>query len=432
MVSGSRACKGQDHAASYYTATMSAAVHFPVLDQSVTADVCVVGGGFSGVATALELAERGYQVVLLEANRIGWGASGRNGGQLIRGIGHGCEPFRHEIGQEGIDAIARMGLEAVTLVRDRIARHKIPCDLKMGYFDAALKPVHMKTLEQEALYLERFGYGELQLLDTSQVSSVVGSSRYIGGLVDKGSGHLHPLNLCIGEAQLAASLGVRIFEGSRVTGIGYGEPIRVTTAAGTVIADQLVLCGNAYLGQLEPALAGKVLPAGSYIIATEPLPEFIYKRLLPEDMAVADMSVVLDYFRLSADKRLLFGGLCHYSGREPKDIAKHLLPKMHRVFPETESFRIDYQWGGMLGIGANRMPQIGRLEPNIYFAQAYAGHGLNATHMAGRVIAEAIAGNSERFDIFNRISHMTFPGGRYFRSLFLTAGMLFYRVKNYF
>ena len=432
MAGREKAGNYQEHVASYYAATVNINGSFPALSQHITADVCIVGGGFSGVATALELAERGYKVVLLEAHRIGWGASGRNGGQLIRGIGHGTEQFRDEIGQEGIDAIASMGLEAVRVVRDRIAQHDIQCDLKMGYFDAAIKCRHMKELEQEAHSLQHHGYSEeLQIIGEEQVSDIVGSRRYIGGLVDMGSGHLHPLNLCIAEARLAEKLGACIFECSQVQKIHYGESIKVETSDGTVVADQLILCGNAYLGELEPRIAGKVLPAGSYIIATEPLPESVYKKLLPKDMAVADMSIALDYFRLSADKRLLFGGMCNYSGRDPKNIAKALQPKMLRVFPALANYRIEYQWGGMLGIGANRMPQIGKLEPNIYYAQAYSGHGVNATHMAGRVIAEAISGDTDRFNIFNRIGHITFPGGKYFRSSLLAAGMIYYRVKDW-
>jgi glycine/D-amino acid oxidase-like deaminating enzyme len=262
--------------------------------------------------------------------------------------------------------------------------------------------------------------------------SVVGSDRYAGGLIDMGSGHLHPLNLALGEAALAESLGVRVFERSAVTRIDYGPQVKVHTAQGTVQAQTLVLGCNAYLNDLNPEIGGKVLPAGSYIIATEPLSEEQARQLLPQNMAVCDQRVTVDYYRLSSDRRLLFGGACHYSGRDPKDIAGYMRPKMLEVFPQLAGVRIDYQWGGMIGIGANRLPQIGRLkdQPNVFYAQAYSGHGLNATHLAGRLLGEAIAGqHSSGFELFAKVPHMTFPGGRHLRSPLLALGMLWHRLK---
>ena len=421
----------ENHAASYYAATANHQTDYPTLDTDITADVCVVGGGLSGVSTALELSERGYSVVLLEARKIGWGASGRNGGQLIRALTHDTERFRNQIGQEGVDSLDQMGLEAVRIVRERVEKYGIECDLKMGYFNAATRPRHLDELKEELEFHQKLGYSEeMQFLEKDQVSDVVGSDRYIGGLIDRGSGHLHPLNLCIGEARVAEKLGARLFEYSAVKSISYQNRPKVETDKGSVTADKLVLCGNAYMGYLEPRIGGKVLPAGSYIIATESLPESVHKRLMPADMAICDQNMALDYFRLSADKRLLFGGMCNYSGRDPKDIIKAIRPKMLRVFPELEKMKIDFKWGGMIGIGANRMPQVGRVERNVYFAQAYSGHGVNCTHMSGRVIAEEIAGNPERFNVYSKIRHMTFPGGRYLRSPLLAAGMLFHRAKD--
>lgn len=419
------------HADSYYAASLNFEAGYPELEGSLSVDICVVGGGFSGVATALELAERGYRVAVLEARKIGWGATGRNGGQLIRGIGEEPEQFRHQIGNDGVEAIHQMGFEAVELVRERIQKYDIQCDLKMGYVDAAIKPKQMADIRDDYESLRKRNYAhELKLLSEKDIKQYVGSDRYMGGMVDMGSGHLHPLNLCLGEAQAAEQQGVQFFENSPVIKIHKGDLPRVETSKGTVTCQFLVLAGNAYMGSLEPKIGGKVLPAGSYIIATEALEDKLWKSLIPQDTAVCDVSIALDYFRLSADKRLLFGGMCNYSGRDPKDIVASLRPKMLRVFPQLESTSIDYQWGGMIGIGANRMPQVGRLESNIYFAQAYAGHGVNATHMAGRVLAEVIAGQAERFDVFASIRHMTFPGGQYFRSPLLALGMLWYRLKE--
>ncbi|WP_226454675.1 NAD(P)/FAD-dependent oxidoreductase [Pseudomonas sp. AF03-9] len=422
------------HTASYYAATSVPQPDYPVLTGEMTADVCVVGGGFSGLNTALELAERGFSVVLLEARKIAWGASGRNGGQLIRGVGHGLEQFTPVIGSDGVRQMKLMGLEAVEIVRERVERFQIPCDLTWGYCDLANKPRDLQGLAEDAEELRSLGYRhEVRLLQASQMSSVIGSDRYVGGMIDMGSGHLHPLNLALGEAAAAQRLGVQLFEQSAVTRIDYGPEINVHTTQGNVRAKTLVLACNAYLNGLNPQLSGKVLPAGSYIIATEPLSEAQAASLLPQNMAVCDQRVTVDYFRLSADRRLLFGGACHYSGRDPQDIGAYMRPKMLKVFPQLADVKIDYQWGGMIGIGANRLPQIGRLpdQPNVYYAQAYAGHGLNATHLAGKLLAEAISGQQQgRFDLFAQVPHITFPGGKHLRSPLLALGMLWHRLKE--
>ncbi|MDD1975997.1 NAD(P)/FAD-dependent oxidoreductase [Pseudomonas tussilaginis] len=422
------------HTASYYAASSAPQPDYPPLKGDLSCDVCVVGGGFSGLNTAIELAERGLNVILLEARKIGWGASGRNGGQLIRGVGHGLEQFTPLLGTDGVRELKLMGLEAVDIVRQRIERHTIDCDLTWGYCDLANKPKDLQGFAEDAEELRNLGYRhELRLVQPEQMRTVVGSDRYVGGLIDMGSGHLHPLNLALGEAAVATRLGVRLFEQSAVTRIDYGTQVRVHTAQGTVQASTLVLGCNAYLNDLNSELGGKVLPAGSYIIATEPLSEAQAHELLPQNMAVCDQRVALDYYRLSADRRLLFGGACHYSGRDPQDIAAYMRPKMLKVFPQLADVRIDYQWGGMIGIGANRLPQIGRLpnQPNVYFAQAYSGHGLNATHLAGKLLGEAISGqHSGRFDLFAKVPHITFPGGKHLRSPLLALGMLWHRLKE--
>ncbi|SDI34512.1 NAD(P)/FAD-dependent oxidoreductase [Pseudomonas panipatensis] len=422
------------HAPSYYAATVSRRIECPPLAGEEQADVCIIGGGFSGLNTAIELAERGFSVVLLEAHKIAWGASGRNGGQLIRGVGHGVEQFESVIGKDGVRQLKLMGLEAVEIVRQRVEKYAIDCDLTWGYCDLANKASDIEGFREDYEELKRLGYAhELRLIDKAQMRSIVGADCYVGGLVDMGSGHLHPLNLALGEAAAAQSLGVRLFEDSRVTAIDYGVEVRVRTAKGSVRAKTLVIGCNAYQNGLNNYLDGKVLPAGSYVIATEPLPEKLAHELLPQNMAVCDQRVALDYYRLSADRRLLFGGACHYSGRDPADIAAYMRPKMLKVFPHLADVRIDYQWGGMIGIGANRLPQIGRLsdQPNVYYAQAYSGHGVNATHLAGKLLAEAIAGqHSQGFELFAKVPHITFPGGKLLRSPLLALGMAWYRFKE--
>ncbi|MCL7463072.1 FAD-binding oxidoreductase [Pseudomonas sp. NW5] len=423
-----------DHAPSWYAASARKAPAFPVLQGEAVADVCIVGGGFTGVNCALELAQRGYRVVLLESRLIGWGASGRNGGQLIRGLGHNLARFTPLLGQTGVQRLTHYGLEAVELVRQRIEQLAIDCDLTWGYCDLANRPQHLEALQAEQVTLTNLGYRHaLRLLGADEVHEVVGSSRYCGGLIDMGSGHLQPLDLLHGEALAAAQRGAALFERSAVTRIDYGATLRIHTAHGVVRSPRLILAGNAYLGALEPQLSAKVLPAGSYIIATEPLPEALAQALIPRNMALCDQRVALDYYRLSRDRRLLFGGACHYSGRDPADIARYMRPKMLAVFPQLAQVRIDYAWGGMIGIGANRLPQIGRLpaQPNVWYAQAYAGHGLNTTHLAAHLLAQAVHGeDSTGFDLFAAVPHPTFPGGPWLRAPLLALGMLWERLKE--
>lgn len=417
---------------SYYYSTLKYNNRYTSLDKNVEADVCIVGGGFTGVATALELAERGYSVVLLEAHKIGWGASGRNGGQMIRGIGHDLECFRKAIGQEGIDAITEMGFEANQIVIDRVKKYSIDCDLTLGYCDLATKPKHLAALHEDYQELKESGYPfTIRLLNQAEVrEQVVDSESYIGGFEDMGSGHLHPLNLCTGEAAAAVALGVSIFEDSAVIEIVHGDVATVKTASGQVKAKTLVLAGNAYLDDLVPEISAKILPAGSYIIATEPLNNELIDTLMPGNHAVCDQKIDLDYFRLSADKRLLFGGMCNYSGRDPKDIKAALYPKMLKVFPQLAGIKIEFQWGGMIGIGANRLPQLGRIKPNVFYAQAYSGHGVNVTHMAAKLLAETIAGESDRIKYFEQVKHMSFPGGKCLRSPLLALGMMYHKMLD--
>lgn len=422
------------HAPSYYAASANRQLDFGPLQGEHQADVCIIGGGFTGLNTAIELAQRGLSVILLEAHKIGWGASGRNGGQLIRGVGHDLDQFQRIIGADGVRDLKLMGIEAVQIVRQRIEDFAIDCDLTWGYCDLANKPRHLEQFAAERESLLALGYPhDMRMVAARDMASVVGSDCYVGGMVDMGSGHLHPLNLALGEAAAAASLGVRLHEQSAVTRIELGTNPVVHTAQGRVRAGQLVIGCNAYLKDLHPQLSSTVIPAGSYIIATEPLGDALAAELIPQNMALCDQRVALDYYRLSADKRLLFGGACHYSGRDPADIAAYMRPKMLKVFPQLAHTRIDFQWGGMIGIGANRLPQIGSLpgQSNVFYAQAYSGHGVNATHLAARILGEAITGQASRgFELFSQVPHMAFPGGQRLRAPLLALGMMWEKLKE--
>ncbi|WP_236201070.1 NAD(P)/FAD-dependent oxidoreductase [Pseudomonas pseudonitroreducens] len=424
----------EEHAASYYAATARDRQQYPSLSGEIRADVCVIGGGFTGVNTALELARRGHSVVLLEARRIGWGASGRNGGQLIRGIGHDVSGFAKHVGEAGVRYLEQAGVDSVALVAERIQELGIECDLRWGFCELANTPAQYAAMvrEQESLSTSDYPH-ETRLVPPERMREVVASDCYAGGHIDMGSGHLHPLDLVKGEARAAKAFGAQIFEQSPVLRIEHGATAVVHCAQGRVLANTLVLGCNAHLDELEPKLTGKVLPAGSYVVATEPLSEELAAQLIPQNMALCDQKVGLDYYRLTADRRLLFGGACHYSGRDPADIGAYMRPKVLKVFPQLQQVKLDYQWGGMIGITANRFPQVGRLKshPNVYFAQGYSGHGLNVTHWAAKLLAEAIhQGESKGLDLFSAVPHLTFPGGKLLRSPLLALGMAWYRVRE--
>lgn len=421
----------REHAPSYYAATATPGARYPVLEADVEADVAVVGAGFTGINLALELAERGREVVLLEANRLGWGASGRNGGQVIGGIGHDPERFERHIGREGVARIYRLGVEARDIIRERVGKYAIDCDLKWGYCDVALKPRHLRQFAEWQAHEAHIGNPHrYRLLDREELREFVRSDAYLGGLYNDGNGHLHPLNLCLGEARAAAALGTRIYEQSRAVALEQGQRPRVHTERGSVTANRIVLCGNAYLGNLVPRLASRILPSVSAIIATEPLGEERARALIPGDVAVCDPRTALDYFRLSADRRMLFGGLSNYSGLEPKDLVGTLRRKMLKVFPSLENAAIDHAWSGRIGIGLNRMPQLGHIDEQVSYIQAYSGHGVAPTHVMARITAAMLDGEAADFDSFARIPHWPFPGGRLLRRPGLAIGMAYFKVRD--
>ncbi len=420
----------EPHTNSYYAATVNAETDYPPLTESASCDVAIIGGGFSGVATALTLAERGYDVVLLEQNKIGWGASGRNGGQLINGVG-GARRIRKRLGPQVEELLWEMGWLGHQVIEQRIAEYGIDCDFKHGYIDLAIKPRHLRELEEDFIEHQRRGQNEgLRLVGRDEMPEVMGTDAYVGGLINNRNGHLHPLNLCIGEARAAAGLGARIYEGTEVLDIQYGDKPRLRTASGDVQANTVVIAGNAY-HHLDPKrLRGLIFPASSFIIATEPLSEAEQQEINPLDLAASDLNNVLDYFRLSADKRMLFGGRCNYSGREPTSIQQNMLPRLLKIYPQLAGKRIDYEWGGHIGIVVNRVPLIGRLEKNVFTVMGYSGHGVNMTHLAGVVVADAIAGTMERLDVFDRIGHLRIPFGQWFGNQAVALGMLYYRMRD--
>jgi len=416
---------------SWYAASCTAPAPAPPLQGGAEADVAVIGGGLAGISGALHLAERGRRVVLLEEHRLGWGASGRNGGQALVGVACGQDKLERLVGDADARLVWQASVEALDMMRGRIARHAIDCDWVDGHMMVADKPRHLDELAAIQAEFGRYGYRGTQMLDAAGTRALLATERYIGALLDPGSAHLHPLKYTLGLAAAARAAGVQVHEGTRAMSFTRrAGQLVVRTPGGELRCSQLLLAGNTGLGQLAPALARKIIAIDTYIVATEPLGEQRATELVRNNAAVADLNWIIDYYRRSADHRLLFGGRVSYSGMKRFEAVPATRARMLRVYPQLEGVRIDHHWGGALDITVNRAPHFGRLEPDVYFLQGFSGHGLALTGMAGRLAAEAMAGVSERFDAFARIPHRDFPGGAVLRRPALVLAMLWYRMRD--
>jgi glycine/D-amino acid oxidase-like deaminating enzyme len=426
---GSSNLQSQAHTSSYYAASVNDVTDFAPLLGEQTADVCVIGAGFTGISTALHLAERGYNVHVVEANRVGWGASGRNGGQIISGIS-GEENIAKHHGRDVEELFGELRWEGHEIIRERVKTYGIECDLKFGYLDVAIKQRHLRDIEYDYERLEKAGFPhEFRILSKGETQETIGTDAYIGALLNRGNGHLHPLKLCVGEARAAVSLGATIYEQSPVINIEKGDKPRVVTEHGAVTADMVVMAGNAY-HDLDRKLRGVMFPVNSFIIATEPLTEETVNEINPQDLAVCDPNFVLKYFRLSADKRLLFGGRINYFGDDPEFIKARLRRKMATIYPQLANIGIDYGWGGKIGVTISRVPQLGRVAPNILYCQGYSGHGVNVTHLTGKIMADAVAGTMEQFDLFADVKPFIVPGAHTFSTPMIALGVLYYKIKD--
>ncbi|WP_262071630.1 FAD-binding oxidoreductase [Stenotrophomonas sp. Marseille-Q5258] len=418
------------HAPSWYADSVpDVAVHAPLHGDHV-ADVCVLGAGYTGLSAALALAGRGYRVIVLEAQRVGWGASGRNGGQAI--VGYGCEVDTLErlVGPADARLLFDFSRDGMRLLRDRLQRHQIQCDWRDGHASVPINARQERGLRAGLVALaERYDY-PLQWWDRSQLQQQLDSPRYRGAMFDADSGHLHPLAYAQGLARAAACAGAVIHEHSPVLRLERGTRPRLRTAAGSVSASHVVIAGNALLQGIAPAQEARIMPVGTYIGASQVLGKARAQALIRNDMAVADVSWALDYFRLSHDHRLLFGGRASYSALPPPGLRGVMTRRMHQVFPQLADVEMDYVWGGLVDITRNRAPDWGRLDPTVYYAQGFSGHGVAAAGLAGVILAEAIAGQSERLDVFARIPHRRFPGGRALRTPLLVAAMSWYKLRD--
>jgi len=419
------------HTKSYYAASANPAPERPALEGDLETDICIVGAGYSGLSTGLHLAEKGYKVAIIEGARVGWGASGRNGGQIVNGLNASLQTIKRRYGQDTATFVAGLVQEGGEIIRERVRTYNIQCDLKEKNIFTGLTAAHMRELEERKALWESYGINNQELLDKEQLRDHVNSDLYVGGLIDHSGGHMHPLNLALGEAAAFEQNGGTIYEMSPVTDVDHSaaRPV-VRTNKGTMTCKTLVLCGNAYLGHVVPTLAPRVMPVSTQIMATEPLGENLAQELLPSDACVEDIRYILDYYRLSGDKRMLFGGGTVYGGADPRDIEAKLRRNMDKVFPQLKDVKIDYAWSGNFALSFSRVPQMGRIGDNTYFAHGYSGHGVTGSHTFGRILSEAIDGDLTRFDVFADVPWYPFPGGGMLRVPYSVVGSWWYGLRD--
>lgn len=419
---------------SYYAASRNIVRTPKILEGEVAADVAVLGAGYSGLSTAIHLAEKGYKVVVVEGANVGWGASGRNGGQVVNGLNASLDTITRRYGVEAGAFVGSLVQEGGKIIRRLVSQYNIQCDLKNGNIYAAYTKAHMKELEHKKALWQSHGMDDHQLLDKEMMRKLVNTDAYIGGMLDTTGGHMHPLNLTLGEAAALESLGGVIFEQSPAVSVDHeAQKPSITTAKGRVTAKTVVLCGNAYLGNVVPKLVSRVMPVSTQMMATAPLGDERAKALIPSDMCVEDVRYILDYFRLSADNRLIFGGGTVYGGTDPADVRAKLKPNLEKVFPQLKGVNIDYAWNGNFALSFSRVPQMGRIGKNTFFAHGYSGHGVTGSHLFGKILSEVISGSdSSRFDQFAKLPWIPFPGGRMFRAQYSTIGSWWYQFKDAF
>ncbi len=420
---------GLDIARSWYVATANAAPRHAALAGETTADLAIVGGGATGLSAALHAAERGLSVVVLEAGRIGWGASGRNGGQIIPGLRQGAADLVAAMGCERGAALVHLALEARGLVVGLIERHGIDCDLRLtGHLHGAVKPAQMRDFEAELRALEDVvGYRDARLLSAAESGAAV-ATPYHGAIFDAGGGHFHTLNYTLGLARAAAAAGAQLFEGSEVVRLDRtAAGVTLATAGGSVRAAQVVLAGDALLEGLFPRVNHRIMPVANYIVTTAPLPDAA--ALIPDDAAVSDARFVVNYFRRTPDNRLMFGGGERYTRRPPADIRAFVRPFLERSFPQLRGVQLDHGWGGLVSVTRSRLPDIGRDGP-ILWAHGYSGQGAILSTLGGLLLAEAVAGESSRFDRFAAVAPGAFPGGAALRGPLHVLGMLWYAMRD--
>jgi len=416
---------------SYYEASVQRTGQYPSLQTDIACDVCVVGGGLAGLSAAIDLADAGFTVAVLEARRVGWGASGRNGGQALVGLACDMQIVERQLGRSPARQVWDATVEAIELIHERCRRFQIDCEWQDGCLAAAVTRRRATELAPWIEALARdYDYRKMRLVDGAELPQWIASSRYQAAAFDSGSGHLHPLKYTLGLARAACSLGVKIFEDSRAIEVRPARLAEVRTPQGRVHCSHVLLAGNVYLDHLMPQIASRIMPVGTFIAASVPLGAERAGQLLPRGSAVSDTQWVLDYFRLSRDHRMIFGGRVSYSTLAPLRLPEAMRRRMVGVFPQLADVPIEFAWGGYVDITMNRAPDFGRVADNVYYLQGFSGHGLALTGLAGRIVAEAIRGTASRFDLFAAIEHRDFPGGRWLRTPLLVLAMAWYRMRD--
>ncbi|WP_417824275.1 NAD(P)/FAD-dependent oxidoreductase [Thalassospira lucentensis] len=425
--------KAGTYPASYYAATANKTAPFETIEGDQSCDIVVIGGGFTGLSSALHLAERGFDVILLEAHRVGWGASGRNGGQVGSGQRREQDDLEKMVGRDDAKKLWDIAEQSKDIVKSLITKHDIKCDWKPGILHADhrarfVSDTHAYTEKLQSEY----GYNQIRTVDRAEMREMLGTEFYHGGSLDMGAGHIHPLNFALGIADAARAAGARIFENAVVTSYeSQSGKVTVKTSNGAVVSANKVILGcNGYLDALEDRVAKRVMPINNFIIATEPLSDDLARDLIRDDVAVADSKFVINYYRLSADNRMLFGGGETYGYRFPRDIKSFVSPHMLEVYPQLKDVKIDYGWGGTLAITMNRMPFFRKIEDNVFTATGYSGHGVAMATLAGQIMADAVAGTMERFDVMSNLKIPAFPGGKTLRYPMLVAAMVWYSIRD--
>ncbi len=419
------------HIDSYYAATANATPQRSTLTGANDTDICIIGAGYSGLSAGLDLAEKGHKVTIIEGVRVGWGASGRNGGQIINGLNASLSTIKKRYGSETAKFVATNVQDGGEIIRQRIAKYDIDCDLKQGNVFAAITEKHMRELEARKNLWADYGIDNQEMLDREALKKYVNSEIYTGGLIDHSGGHMHPLNLALGEAAAFEKNGGEIYEMSPVTSVDTtsARPV-VKTGQGQMSCRTLLICGNAYLGNVVRPLTSRVMPVSTQVLATEPLEETLARTLIPGQACIEDIRYILDYYRLSADNRLIFGGGSVYGGADPVNIEARLRRNLAKVFPQLANVKVDFAWSGNFALSFSRMPQIGRLGSNTYFAHGYSGHGVTASHLFGRMLSEAVDGDLSRFDVFAGIGWVPFPGGRKLAVPYSVLGSWWYGLRD--
>ena len=405
---------------------------YPHPDGQIDADIAIIGGGLTGISAALTLAEAGIRAVVLEAGAVGAGGSGRNGGHLCQGWPNDFDRISQQLSPDEADIAWQAGMEAVELVKQRIGRYSINCDLRFGYLHAALHRRQMKGLDSWQAEWEARGYDHFTRLgDSAALSEHIGSDAYVGAIHDTGCGHIQPLKYLHGLARAATLLGASIYEQAPVKKILRGPRKTLLIEGGaSVNASVVILCGNAYLADVGlPAMRRRLAPVTSSILATRPLSDNMVKQLLPTGAAVADENAALNYYRIDGRNRMIFGGRASYTNVDFGDVEPDLRRRMTAVFPLLADAETEQVWSGRIGITVNRIPHFGRTDDDIYFVQGFSGHGVALSGQSGAMLAKAVIGDASQFDVMSKLTHMPFHGGP-LRTPALALGMAWFKLRD--